>query len=58
MVKLWLKKQVSFYIYVKDNCIIAIIEGISVLKEIIFGTMKIRKTLKPLDEIARNCKQT
>jgi signal transduction histidine kinase len=32
---------------------IAIVEGIFVLKEIIFGTMKIRKTLKPLDEIAK-----
>ena len=31
---------------------IAIVEGLIVFKEIIFGTSKIRKTLKPLDEIA------
>lgn len=33
--------------------IIAILQGLSLLKELIFGTMKIRKILSPLDEIAQ-----
>ncbi len=32
--------------------VIGIVEGVSLLEQIIFGTAKIRKSLKPLDEIA------
>ena len=48
-------KEASSFLYIVQRVVvsIAIIEGLSVLKEIIFGTMKIRKTLKPLDEIAK-----
>jgi signal transduction histidine kinase len=48
-------KEASSFLYTVQRVVvsIAIIEGLSVLKEIIFGTMKIRKTLKPLDEIAK-----
>jgi signal transduction histidine kinase len=47
-------KDASSYLYIIQRVAqsIAIIEGIFLLKEIIFGTMKIRRTLKPLDEIA------
>ncbi|NRT72872.1 sensor histidine kinase [Clostridium beijerinckii] len=47
-------KDASSYLYMIQRVVqsIAIIEGIFLLKEIIFGTMKIRRTLKPLDEIA------
>lgn len=48
-------KDASSYLYIIQRVVksIAIIEGIFLLKEIIFGTMKIRRTLKPLDEIAQ-----
>ncbi|MFL0166367.1 sensor histidine kinase [Candidatus Clostridium helianthi] len=48
-------KDASSYLYIIQMVAqsIAIIEGIFLLKEIIFGTMKIRRTLKPLDEIAK-----
>ena len=48
-------KEASSFLYLVQRVVvaIAIIQGLSVLKEIIFGTMKIRKTLKPLDEIAK-----
>jgi signal transduction histidine kinase len=48
-------KESGSFLYMVQRVVegIAIIEGIFVLKEIIFGTMKIRKTLKPLDEIAK-----
>ncbi|MDS0524716.1 HAMP domain-containing histidine kinase [Clostridium sp. SHJSY1] len=48
-------KEASSFLYMVQKIIIAlgIIEGLSVFKEIIFGTIKIRKTLKPLDEIAK-----
>ena len=48
-------KEASSFLYMVQRVVIsiAIIQGLSVLKEIIFGTMKIRKTLKPLDEIAK-----
>ena len=48
-------KEASSFLYIVQRVVesIAIIEGLSVVKEIIFGTMKIRKTLKPLDEIAK-----
>lgn len=47
-------KDASSYLYIIQRVAqsITIIEGIFLLKEIIFGTMKIRRTLKPLDEIA------
>ena len=47
-------KDASSYLYIIQRVAqsIAIIEGIFLLKEIIFGTMKIRRELKPLDEIA------
>ena len=48
-------KESGSFLYMVQMVVegIAIIEGLFVLKEIIFGTMKIRKTLKPLDEIAK-----
>jgi len=48
-------KEASSFLYIVKRVVesITIIEGLFVLKEIIFGTMKIRKTLKPLDEIAK-----
>lgn len=48
-------KEPGSFLYMVQRVVegIAIIEGLFVLKEIIFGTMKIRKTLKPLDEIAK-----
>ncbi|WP_297421082.1 cell wall metabolism sensor histidine kinase WalK [Clostridium sp.] len=48
-------KDASSFLYMVERVVkaIAIIEVLSLLKEIIFGTMKIRKTLKPLDEIAK-----
>ena len=47
-------KEAGSFLYNVQRIIgsIAIVEAIFVLKEIIFGTIKIRKTLKPLDEIA------
>ncbi len=47
-------KEAGSFLYSVQRIVgsIAIIEGLFVMKEIIFGTMKIRKTLKPLDEIA------
>lgn len=52
--KTMIKEAGSFLYLVKRVIVaIAIIQGLSVLKEIIFGTMKIRKILKPLDEIAQ-----
>ncbi|MDV4149596.1 HAMP domain-containing sensor histidine kinase [Clostridium sp. AL.422] len=49
-----LVKEASEFLYniLKIIKIIGIIEGIFLLEEIIFGTAKIRKTLKPLNEIA------
>ena len=48
-------KEASSFLYLVQRVVvaIAIIQGLSVLKEIIFGTMKIRRILKPLDEIAQ-----
>lgn len=48
-------KDASSYLYTVQRVIVsmAILEGIFLLKEIIFGTMKIRRTLKPLNEIAQ-----
>ena len=52
--KTMVKEAGSFLNMVRRIAVsIAIIQGLSVLKEIIFGTMKIRKILKPLDEIAQ-----
>jgi signal transduction histidine kinase len=47
-------KDISSFLYIVQRVIgaIVIIEVLSVLNEIIFGTIKIRKTLKPLNEIA------
>ncbi len=49
-----LVKEASEFLYsvIKIISIIGIIEGIFLLEEIIFGTAKIRKTLKPLNEMA------
>ena len=49
-----LVKEASEFLYniIKLIKIIGIIEGILLLEEIIFGTARIRKTLKPLNEIA------
>ncbi|MDR3597747.1 HAMP domain-containing sensor histidine kinase [Clostridium sp.] len=48
-------KDASSFLYMVQRVAqsIAIIEVLFVFKEIIFGTMKIRKILKPLDEIAK-----
>ena len=48
-------KEADSFLYMVQRIIgsIAIIEGLFVLKEIVFGTIRIRKTLKPLDEIAK-----
>lgn len=48
-------KEAGSYLYTVQRVVIsmAILEGLYVLKEIIFGTMKIRRTLRPLDEIAK-----
>lgn len=48
-------KEAGSFLYMVQMVVegISIIEGLFVLKEIIFGTMKIRKTLKPLDEMAK-----
>jgi len=48
-------KEASSFLYIVQRVIgaIGIIEGLFVLKEIIFGTVKIRRTLRPLDEIAK-----
>lgn len=47
-------KDASEFLYIIERIIlsIVIIEGLFILKEIIFGTAKIRRTLKPLNEIA------
>ncbi|MFW2487276.1 sensor histidine kinase [Clostridium chromiireducens] len=48
------KEAGSFlYLVQRVSIAIAVIQVLSVLKEIIFGTMRIRRTLKPLDEIAQ-----
>ncbi|WP_238916144.1 HAMP domain-containing sensor histidine kinase [Clostridium sp. YIM B02555] len=48
-------KDAGSFLYMVQRVIaaIGIIEGLFVLKEIVFGTIKIRKTLKPLDEMAK-----
>ncbi|AWK52177.1 two-component sensor histidine kinase [Clostridium beijerinckii] len=48
-------KEASSFLYLVQRVVVAIviIQGLSVLKEIVFGTMKIRRILKPLDEIAQ-----
>lgn len=48
-------KDAGSFLYMVQRAIaaIGIIEGLFVLKEIVFGTIKIRKTLKPLDEMAK-----
>ena len=48
-------KDASNFLYIIKRIIgaLAIIEVLFLVKEIIFGTGKIRKTLKPLDEIAQ-----
>lgn len=51
--KTMIKEAESFlYLIIRVAEAIGILEGFYILKEIIFGTMKIRKVLKPLDEIA------
>ena len=51
--KTMVKEAESFlYLIIRVAQAIGVVEGFYILKEIIFGTMKIRKTLKPLDEIA------
>lgn len=49
-----LVKEASEFLYniIKLIKIIGVIEGIFLVEEIIFGTARIRKTLKPLNEIA------
>jgi signal transduction histidine kinase len=48
-------KEASNFIYFLQRIVgaIAVVEVLFLLKEIIFGTAKIRKTLRPLDEIAK-----
>jgi signal transduction histidine kinase len=51
--KTMVKEAASFVYVIKRAAVaIGIIQGLILLKEITFGTMKIRKILKPLDEIA------
>ena len=51
--KTMVKEAESFlYLIIRVAQAIGVIEAFYILKEIIFGTMKIRKNLKPLDEIA------
>jgi signal transduction histidine kinase len=51
--KTMVKEAESFlYLIIRVARAIGGLEAFYILKEIIFGTMKIRKTLKPLDEIA------
>lgn len=51
--KTMVKEAGAFLYYVRKIVIIlGIVEGVFLLEEIIFGTTKIRKTLKPLNEIA------
>lgn len=51
--KTMVKEAGAFLYYVRKIVIIlGIVEGVFLLEEIIFGTAKIRKTLKPLNEIA------
>lgn len=51
--KTMVKDASSFFIAIKKILVPTLIfQGLLVLKEIVFGTLKIRKTLKPLDEIA------
>ncbi|MGG7098585.1 sensor histidine kinase [Clostridium sardiniense] len=47
-------KEASTFLYsiIKIIIVLGIVEGIFLLEEIIFGTAKIRKVLKPLNEIA------
>lgn len=51
--KTMVKDASSFFIAIKKILVPTLIfQGLLILKEIVFGTSKIRKTLKPLDEIA------
>ena len=51
--KTMVKDASGFFIAIKKILVPTLIfQGLLVLKEIVFGTSKIRKTLKPLDEIA------
>lgn len=45
---------IAIHVLKKISIMILSIEGLMILKEIIFGTYKIRKSLKPLDEIAES----
>ncbi|WP_297713443.1 HAMP domain-containing sensor histidine kinase [Clostridium sp.] len=52
-------KEASYFLYNlrKIIIIIGIVEGIFLLEEIIFGTARVRKTLKPLNEIAETAER-
>lgn len=51
--KTMVKDASSFFIAIKKILVPTLIfQGLLILKEIVFGTSKIRKTLRPLDEIA------
>ena len=51
--KTMVKDASGFFIAIKKILVPTLIfQGLLILKEIVFGTSKIRKTLKPLDEIA------
>ena len=51
--KTMVKDASSFFFLIKKILVPTLIfQGLLILKEIVFGTSKIRKTLKPLDEIA------
>ena len=51
--KTMVKDASGFFIAIKKILVPTLIfQGLLILKEIVFGTLKIRKTLKPLDEIA------
>lgn len=52
-------KEASDFLYSvkKTMIIIGVLEGIFLLEEIIFGTAKVRKTLKPLNEIAETAER-
>lgn len=51
-------KSASYFLYnLRKIIIIGIVEGIFLLEEIIFGTARVRKILKPLNEIAETAER-
>lgn len=52
-------KEASYFLYniQKIIIIIGMVEGVFLLEEIIFGTARIRKTMKPLNEIAETAEK-